>query len=126
MRTTLEPRRFRARAVSAVIGIVAAAFYTAAPALAGHAHRVSGYYHGLGDGANNNNYVHPFIDGHRDYKIINVYKRRDGRDFLRSNRCRDCGHVHLNQDTNATAECFFYMWSSQPYGNYHFHHNWCG
>jgi hypothetical protein len=124
-RLALGLARNRAWAAAAA-ALLTLACLLAPVAAARHTHRVSGYTHGLGDGANDNAYVHPFISKHDDkLKIINVYRSRTGNDYLRRNYCY-CGHVHLNQDTAPYRECLYYMWSSKPYGHYHEHHYYCG
>lgn len=109
-------------------------------AWANNVHRVYPWLHGVGDGADNDHYVHSFNhnvnerrkDGLRvsvnyaqgDYYAINVANKR----------CSDCYHLHKSVDTDAinqpygVRECKFYSYHRMPNIDWHAHshHNYCG
>lgn len=102
-------------------------------AVAAHTHTIGHIYHGLGDGGNNNYYVHPFSDVTDNHAVNNLYYQlwREGT-YMSSGIC-DCGHVHTNWDTSPYAECRYRSnHSADGSGNHflnfhrHNHHNWCG
>lgn len=72
-------------------------------ALANHTHTTYGiHYHGIGDGANSNNYTHPFInenDGVAGFLRIDVYRW--------GQRTKGSGHYgrHHHYDDRSIVEC---------------------
>jgi len=103
----------------------------ATSAWAGHVHTVGEWYHGLGDGANNNAYVHPFNDNtanHDHCNEVRLYRSGAGERW----RFRQCWrHTHAYWDTSPYAECRYFSSHEStsvqhPLNlNYHFHHNDC-
>lgn len=111
-------------AAGCVVGVLA---FTGG-ASAGNTHTVSGVYHGLGDGANNDYYVHNFTEyGNTNWKGTAL------KDFNGTVIAQDYGnltHVHNSWDTSPNSECGY---SSHNYAyngpvlnpHDHLHHLWC-
>jgi hypothetical protein len=101
-------------------------------AWAGHIHTVGEWYHGIGDGADSDQHVHPFNDNTNDHLHSNhVSLYRDTAGVLVWERDCVCTHNHTEYDTAPYAECRYktYHRSSGSHslnGNTHLHHNWCG
>ena len=85
--------------VAALVGV--ASFSAAASA--GNTHTISGVYHGLGDGANNDYYLHNFTEyGNTNWKGTAL------KDFNGTVIAQDYGnlvHVHNSWDTSPNSEC---------------------
>lgn len=109
-----------------VAGVVAALTFATA-ALATNTHTVLGVYHGLGDGANNNYYVHNFVDdGTTTYKYTSVSSHYD--DNFYGNDYGYVPHVHNSVDPTPYNECNFYANTyaeGKIDGHNHNHHYWC-
>lgn len=110
--------------------MVAAAFlmlFLAGVAVASNTHTVGEWYHGLGDGTDNDSYVHPFNHsnhGHAHSNWIEIRHLYSG--ALASKSCV-CSHLHYNWDTGISREC---LYSSQHRANdlnqhLHRHHYYC-
>ncbi len=94
-------------------------------ALAGNTHTTVSHYHGLGDGTDNDYYVHPFIDGpSTERKVLDLMRGSTSMQFISCN----CFHLHLNWDTAPYAECLYRVYINFYYTNqhYHNHHYYCG
>lgn len=110
------------------------------------------FNHGLGDGADTDRWLHPFIQeadpacpniepnyNPGDMRANIELRRADGRFrggyfLVASNDCQGCDHLDLSRDTNF-PECHYGWYGSASIaGNFakeirshtHFHHNFCG
>jgi hypothetical protein len=120
--------RLTARCLSALLVVCAAVMLMSVPALAGHTHTVNGVYHGLGDGNNDNYYVHAFVDyPNGAYKGAGVVDSTTG-NLIDINECY-CSHAHTFTDLSPYRECYFdaLVASQSPSlgWHYHWHHNYC-
>jgi hypothetical protein len=130
----MRRRRILVGLISGVILFVAIGVGVA---VANHTHTIGHIYHGLGDGSNNNYYVHPFSDVTDNHAVNNLFyglgKCVSGTcTFLVQGSC-DCGHVHRNWDTGTLKECHYYSSNAASGTGVHFlnihvhhHHDWCG
>ena len=87
----LQMGRKTLKVVSALLFVALLAGIFTAVALAGHTHTTGEWYHGLGDGDNNNSYVHPFVDntaGHVHSPGVNYYLSGEVRWLEQSSRSR--------------------------------------
>ena len=100
-------------------------------ALANNVHTVGEWYHGLGDGSNSNNYVHPFNEntaGHVHCNTIELFS--SGTKKLGTLSCSTTHH-HADWDTSPNNECSY--WSrheatgTHPLNLHsHVHDSYCG
>lgn len=102
----------------------------ATPAVALNTHTVPPHwYMGLGDGKNDNFYVHPFVDdqaGQSHYLYVDIHR---GATFLAGKDCV-CQHIHYFWDTSPYKECRYWTHvdSGGDHGfntHSHDHHNPC-
>lgn len=139
--------RRRRNITSVITGVIFLASLTAGVAWAtDQTHTINEWYHGLGDGGNDNYYVHPFNESTASHahptNYVRLWKECDSGVWCspggvaQINSC-DCQHSHLSYDTNPYRECKF--WSTHSVGSrssghsgnaplnqhYHPHHNEC-
>lgn len=101
-----------------IVGISLAATFVGV-ALAGHTHITNEYYHGVGDGDNNNNYVHPFTDntaGHFHAPGVLYYY---GGALQSSDSCSSCTHVHVTAYPNPERYADSWNWANSSQGGTH-------
>jgi len=94
--------------------------------------------HGLGDGTNNNYYVHPYsvvTDGHNVTNLKYTLRHSTGGGGSVQDRAQTCTcvHVHTNWDTTPNPECLYYSGHSAGGTgshflnfHYHYHDGFCG
>lgn len=109
----------------AAVTVVAAA----GTAIAGNTHTVNSVYHGLGDGANSNFYVHPFTDTSASTRKL-TYLGSDPCYYTCTYVSGSATHQHISWDTNPYSECRYYSdhSSDSPYylnRHRHYHHYNC-
>lgn len=101
-------------------------------ALAQNTHTVGEWYHGLGDGTDNDKYLHPFnhnTNGHAHSNFLSLARKRlDGSFANLFRQTCTCKHNHRNWDTNPYNECLFVSnhesQSNHPLNlHVHYHHN---
>lgn len=106
-------------------------------AWANNTHTVGHIYHGVGDGTNDNYYIHNFddvTDGHT-IRQMNVDVWHAGIRDSHAN-CFTCQHLHISWDTSPRRECKYYGQfatlgrDSQDSNHnlnphFHYHHNYC-
>lgn len=86
--------------------------------------------HGLGEGGNNNYYVHPTntnIKDHVHRNYVAIYKVSN----LLADKTCECKHNHYNWDTTPNLECKYNSrheaWGNHGFNRHrHNHHNYCG
>lgn len=136
---TLERRRL---AVGALCAIACVTAVIVPIALANHVHTVGWIYHGLGDGGDYDDYIHPFTDSMQNcvpagcppdnnFLRAGLWKKREGDDRnLWSDTCYGCGHLHRNWDaTGCPDRAYYSTHKSDGYTDYqvnihdHFHHD---
>ncbi len=103
--------------------------------MAKNTHTVGEWWHGLGDGANNNDYVYPFNNndkGHKHENTVRLGYVKDGDNVLTivKTRKRSSAKNGFTWDTAPVNECRFASihWSVGKHAlnkNGHPHHNFC-
>jgi|GEM_PF-4795342 len=92
--------------LAVLVGILFAALLFAGVGLAINVHTVGEWYHGLGDGSNNNDYVHPFNDNtnnHTHCSTVEIFRYS-----TRLYGIVSCtSHVHFNWDTSPYVESVY-------------------
>lgn len=105
-----------------------------AVALASNSHTVGEWYHGLGDGSDNDNYLHPFNhnnNGHSHSNKLGLQHNTNCCGVLDFSQTMTASHHHRDWDATGVGECrYTSIHESQSYHslNYHKHkhHNFCG
>lgn len=104
-------------------------------ALAYNTHNVDHWYHGLGDGKNNDDYIHVFndlTDSHKRKSRIIIKHYTDYSlvtDFRKT--CDWANHCHRSWDTSPRPECRYETRHYSPSSDHplnahdHRHHNFC-
>lgn len=119
----LQMGRKTLKVVSALLFVALLAGIFTAVALAGHTHTTGEWYHGLGDGDNNNSYVHPFVDntaGHVHSPGVNYYLSGV---YVSTDSCT-CTHAHLTSYPNPESVASVWTWATGTHplgGHEHFH-----
>ncbi|HEX2051113.1 MAG TPA: hypothetical protein VHJ34_10860 [Actinomycetota bacterium] len=115
----------------------AVAFFTGAVvgvAMAANTHVIGHIGHGLGDGKDADNYLHPFTDVSDNHSVQELHAHLDfgGIGNMQWSDTCNCQHVHRNWDaTGFPDRCFFSGHSSNPDGSgdhalnlhHHYHHD---
>lgn len=109
-----------------------AAVFSVSIAWADHLHTVGEWAHGLGDGADNDSVLHPFLDSVPNHKHTMEFDlgRAGLNRALVMKQCKKMTHCHRDWDATGNSECKFFMFAlssgSHPL-NYHqhTHHNYC-
>lgn len=123
-------RRSRATVVAMAVAI---SFGTlGGAALAHNTHTVNNWYHGLGDGKDNDDYLHPFNHhNHGHNALTRIYFYRSST-LVRFVECQSCSHLHVaGYDTSPTRECVYesahevYRSTDTLNFNFHRHHSPC-
>ena len=116
--------------------VLAAALLVIVPsAFAGHVHTTGEWYHGLGDGANFNFYVHAFNENttgvYCNTLVVYFAGYSTWDDWYNGTQCTT--HHHASIDTYPYNECYFRSWhrsiQSDPHNlpaHGHLHHYYCG
>jgi hypothetical protein len=119
------------RKIITVLTVVLSAGVLAAVAWAANTHTVGDWYHGMGDGANDNYFVHPFAESSSSaFKDAYVELNNSGT-VWQSKTCPadDFQHCHFDRDTSPVRECTFHVHirgGSNLALHRHDHHNFCG
>ncbi len=113
---------------AAIVGVGVGTAYAAYV----NTHTVGNWYHGLGDGTDNDSYVHPFMDNTANSAISNAFFLQRDNNSLYGNSCV-CSHNHVNWDTSPYNECRYSTvvsgngsGSNFLNGHEHFHKYYCG
>lgn len=88
-------------------GLLAASVF-AGIALANNVHTVGEWYHGLGDGANNNYYVHPFNENTLGHAHCNTLELYSGAGKVYGTLACNTTHHHTDWDTGLALECGYF------------------
>jgi hypothetical protein len=122
-----------------VLAIVLATVVVPGIALASNTHHAAEWWNGLGDGTDNDHYVHPFNDSDpyqhaHDPNTVSLW--RGNVDERRAKNSCSCQHSHISWDTGgSTGDCAFYSKhyvgatssshneNTKLNGHAHYHHN---
>ena len=120
----------RTRMALAAATIAVAAALTAV-AWAVNSHTVGEWYHGMGDGQNDNYYVHPFAESSHSHAHTAYVELNNSGTVWQSKSCDAVGfqHCHFDRDTSPVRECTFHVHirgGSDLALHRHNHHNFCG
>jgi hypothetical protein len=90
-----------------------------------HVHTVGEWDHGLGDGANNNYYVHPYNDNLNGHTHSNTVWVGKDANVLATDGC-SCSHSHISWDTSPYSETQYWSYNVSDgthalNGHYHAH-----
>jgi hypothetical protein len=128
---------------TALAGVAIGVLITAGVSWAAHnTHTVGNWSHGLGDGADNDDYVHAYNHQVNEQpkdglKISVAYSWTDQySEIVDRKRCSDCYHLHKSVDTASlrrpdgqigVRECKFFSGHTMPSidWHFHFHHDYC-
>jgi hypothetical protein len=102
-------------------------------ALANNTHTVGAWYHGLGDGKDNDYYVHPFndqVNGVKRNSVVGLVHKIGNTHYVDHRKQVYSSHNHFNWETSY-RECRYYSFHESNSNNFmnfhkHYHHNWCG
>lgn len=122
--------RLRRKTLPVLVVILTAGVF-AAVAWAVNTHTVADWYHGMGDGANNNYFVHPFAESSSSTAKDAYVELNNSGTIWQSKTCAAASfqHCHFDRDTSPVAECTFHVHirgGSNLALHRHNHHNFCG
>ena len=100
-------------------------------AFASNTHSIGHIYHGLGDGQDGDNYLHPFTDVSDNHNVSSLYVNlfRDASVIhLFGDSCSSCSHIHRNWDATGHPDRCYYSshdtgGSGDHFLNYHNHYH---